>query len=152
MTYGRLIGEAKQLLHQTLNDYSMHTTADALVVCAARARLYRVLAGALALHLDLPRAAGPRQFLEYRGDGIKAREATLLHQLREDLLSAAQTAGGWEAPPSDAPAGTQLARAADLAGAAFDLLAGHLHPPENPVAPSNAALRRGGTRVTARGY
>jgi hypothetical protein len=150
MTYGRLIGEAKQLLHQTLNDYSMHTPADALVVCAARARLYRVLAGALALHLDLPRSAGRRQFLEYRGDGIKAREATLLHQLREDLLSAAQTAGGgWEAPPSDAPAGTQLARAADLAGAAFDLLAGHLHPPD-PVASSRAPLRRGGTRVTAR--
>jgi hypothetical protein len=51
MTYGRLIGQAKQLLHQSLNDYSMHTTADALLVCAARARLYRVLAGALALHL-----------------------------------------------------------------------------------------------------
>jgi hypothetical protein len=90
MTYGRLIGQAKQLLHQTLNDYSMHTTVDALVVCAARARLYRVLAGALALHLDPPRAAEPRQFLQYRGDGIKPREATLLHQLREDLLTAAQ--------------------------------------------------------------
>jgi hypothetical protein len=151
MTYGRLIGQAKQLLHQTLNDYSMHTTADALVVCAARARLYRVLAGALALHLDPPRAAERQQFPQYRGDGIKAREATLLYQLREDLLAAAQTAGGpWEPPPSHAPAGTQLARAADLAGAAFDLLAGHLHPPENPAAPSSAPLRRGGTRITAR--
>jgi hypothetical protein len=110
-----------------------------------------VLAGALAIHLDLPRSAGRRQFLEYRGDGIKAREATLLHQLREDLLSAAQTAGGsWEAPPSDAPAGAQLTRAADLAGAAFDLLAGHLHPAEVPVAPSSTPLRSGGTRVTAR--
>jgi hypothetical protein len=107
------------------------------------------------LHLDLPRTVGQHRFLDYRGDGIKAREATLLGHLREDLLTAASAAPDLgQAPRPGSGTSARLARAADAAGAAFDLLAGHLHPVEKqPVdvqaVPGSAPLRRGGTRITA---
>jgi hypothetical protein len=135
MTYGRLIAEAKQQLHAALAEpITLRDAADAAAASDARGLLYRVAAGGIALHLDLPRTVGQHRFLDYRGDGIKAREATLLGHLREDLLTAASAAPDLgQAPRPGSGTSARLARAADAAGAAFDLLAGHLHPVEKRV-------------------
>lgn len=156
MTYGALMAEAKRQLHAALAEpITLHSAEDAAAASYARALLYRVAAGGIALHLDLPGAAGRHRFLHYRGDGIKGREATLLGHLREDLLAAAWVVpdpGQASRPASGTSA--RLARAADAAGAAFDLLAGHLRPVDvQPVdvhaLQGSAPLRRGGTRITA---
>jgi hypothetical protein len=153
VTYGRLIAEAKGHLNRSLTaPVILPTPADALAVCQSRTRLYRVLAGGISLHLDLPRTAGLHRHLGYRGDGIKHREATLLETLRADLLQATHTTSD---PTGPAPTGltsgtaTRLARAADAAGAAFDLLAGHLTTPAGLAPADSSPLRRGGTRITA---
>lgn len=152
MTYGVLIAEAKRHLHWALAEPIMlHDVEDASAAGQARALLYRVAAGGIALHLDLPRSVRQPRFVDYRGDGIVVREASLLAHLREDLLAAARSAPYLGQPPRLVSGTTApLARAADTAGAAFDLLAGHLKPADVPGVPSSSPLRRGGTRITVR--
>lgn len=152
MTYGALIAEAKRQLHAALAEpITLHDVEDAIAAGHARALLYRVTAGGIALHLNLPRNMRRHRFVDYRGEGILPREATLLSHLREDLLAAASPAPHPGQPPRPVSGTTaRLTRAADTSGAAFDLLAGHLEPVDVPGVPSRSPLRRGGTRITAR--
>lgn len=152
MTYGALIAEAKRQLHAALAEpITLHDVEDAAAAGHARALLYRVTAGGIALHLNLAHNVPRHRLVAYRGEGILPREATLLGHLRQDLLAAVRTARDPGQPPRPASGTTaRLARAADTAGAAFDLLAGHLTPIDVSDAPSRSPLRRGGTRITVR--
>lgn len=151
MTYGRLINEAKRQLGRCLTARAtMSNPTDALAVCDARASLYRALAGALTLHLNLPDTAGRRRFAEFNDDGIGRREATLLEVLRADLQRSTRTGGDtWQPPANVSDLAKRLRTAADCAGAAFDLLAGHLSPADPRLQLNSSPLRQGGTRVTA---
>lgn len=152
MTYGVLISEAKQQLHRLLtSQVTLPTANDALVVCEARARLYRVVAGGIAHHLHPAVTDDPTPARQHGAGGIKLREATLLAHLRTDLLRSAATATG-NAPTPTHPAGivARLIRTGDLAGAAFDLLAGHLHPDRAQRVTGDSPLSPDGVRATAR--
>lgn len=151
MTYGQLIDQAKRQLSRCLTArVTLPDPADALAVCDARASLYRAIAGALTLHLNLPHSPGRRSFVEYNGEGIGRREITLLAVLHADLTRSARTGGDTWQPPADVcTIATRLRAAADTAGAAFDLLAGHLSPADPRLQLNSSPLRRGGTRVTA---
>jgi hypothetical protein len=149
VTYGSLIGQAKRLLQESLTrPLVIPDAAEAVAICHARTRLYRVVSGGLTLHLNL-RSGGRRRFPEFPGDGPTGPELELLNVLHRHLRIAARQLP--DAPPTAPGRGTaaRLVRAGDLAGAAFDLLAGHLDVWHGPPLPASQPLAGGGVRVTA---
>jgi hypothetical protein len=89
-------------------------------------------------------------FVEFTGEGIGRREVTLLEVLRSDLQRSARTGSDtWQPPATVSGLAKRLRTAADSAGAAFDLLAGHLSPADPRLQLNSSPLGRGGTRVTA---
>ena len=149
MTYGTMIGQAKRLLQESLTrPLVIPNAAEALAICHARTRLYRVVSGGLTLHLNL-RSGGRRRFPEFPGDGPTGPELEILNVLHRHLRTAARQLP--DAPPAAPGRGTaaRLVRAGDLAGAAFDLLAGHLDVWHGPPLPASQPLAGGGVRVTA---
>lgn len=150
MTYGQLMGQAKRLLQESLTrPLVVPSTAEAVAICHARARLYRVVSGAVTLHLNL-RPGGPHRFQVFSGDGLTGTELELLKVLRGNLPTPAHHLTDTRPPAPAEAAAARLVRAGDLAGAAFDLLAGHLDAWQGPTMPASQPLAHSGTRVTAR--